>query len=136
MKIELAKESVDVGIAVRDADAALRFYRDTLGFAPVAEVPGPTGGVFHLLACGQSLVKLATYPAEPPAARSPGEELFDATGIRYWTVSVSNLDEISAALRAGGYALLRDCYEIAPGTRVTIARDPDGNAVEFIERRG
>ena len=33
-------------------------------------------------------------------------------------------------------ALLRDCYEVAPGTRVTIARDPDGNAVEFIERRG
>jgi len=102
----------------------------------VAEVPAPTGGVVHILACGQSLIKLATFPAEPPSARSPGDELFDATGIRYWTVSVSNLDEISAALREGGYALLRDCYEVASGTRVTIARDPDGNAVEFIERRG
>ena len=32
MGMQLAKDSIDLGIVVRDADAALRFYRDTLGF--------------------------------------------------------------------------------------------------------
>ena len=31
MSIELAKDSIDIGIVVRDGDAAMKFYRDTLG---------------------------------------------------------------------------------------------------------
>ena len=31
MGVELTKDSVDVGIVVKDAEASLKFYRDTLG---------------------------------------------------------------------------------------------------------
>ncbi len=30
MSIELVKDSIDIGIVVRDGDAAMKFYRDTL----------------------------------------------------------------------------------------------------------
>ena len=31
MGVQLTKDSIDLGIVVRDAEAALKFYRDTLG---------------------------------------------------------------------------------------------------------
>ena len=32
MGLELTKNSIDLGIVTQDAEAALKFYRDTLGF--------------------------------------------------------------------------------------------------------
>ncbi len=32
MTVETVKDAGDIGIMVRDGDAALKFYRDTLGF--------------------------------------------------------------------------------------------------------
>lgn len=37
--VQLAKDSIDLGIVVRDKDAALRFYRDTLGLPQIGEQP-------------------------------------------------------------------------------------------------
>lgn len=36
MTVQLTKDSIDLGIVVRDAEASLAFYRDTLGFTPAA----------------------------------------------------------------------------------------------------
>ena len=53
MTVQLRKAAIDLGIAVRDGDAMLRFYRDVLGFAQTAEFPAPRGGRVHMLACEQ-----------------------------------------------------------------------------------
>ena len=37
MDLQLTKDSIDLGIVVRDIDAALAFYRDVLGFEPAGE---------------------------------------------------------------------------------------------------
>ena len=48
MSIELGKDSIDIGIVVKDAQTALKFYRDTLGFEHVADTP-VAGGTMHRL---------------------------------------------------------------------------------------
>ena len=37
MDLQLTKDSIDLGIVVRDIDAALAFYRDVLGFEPAGD---------------------------------------------------------------------------------------------------
>ena len=98
MTIKLNKDSIDIGIVVRDADAALKFYRDTLGFEDTGSMPMLGGGTMYRLLCGSTLVKLVAPDKELPAAAPPGG-ITGAYGYRYWTISVPNLDELTAHVR-------------------------------------
>ncbi|MEE8337168.1 MAG: VOC family protein [Dehalococcoidia bacterium] len=132
MGVELTKDSIDLGIIVRDGEAALKFYRDTLGFEHIADTPMGGGGTMHRLMCGTSLIKVIEYEQTPEAAAAPGG-LTGASGYRYWTMSVSNLDELAEACKAGGYNVTVEPREIRPGVRIAMVEDPDGNWVEFLE---
>jgi catechol 2,3-dioxygenase-like lactoylglutathione lyase family enzyme len=131
MTIELTKDSVDLGIIVSDADAALRFYRDTLGLAMVGQDPVAFGGTMYRLMCGSSMIKLLHLDKEPPAKAPPGG-IPGGFGYRYWTISVSNLEEITAAVEAAGYKIAVPVREIRPGVSISMVEDPDGNWVEFL----
>jgi catechol 2,3-dioxygenase-like lactoylglutathione lyase family enzyme len=130
--VQLTKSAIDLGIVVTDGAAALKFYRDTLGFRHEADTPFPGGGTMHRLWCGDSLIKVVVPPA-PPAARAAPGGIPAATGYRYWTISVSNLNEITDACRTGGYKVVVDPREIRPGISISIVEDPDGNWVEFLQ---
>ena len=39
MTVQLTKDSIDLGIHVKDPEKSLAFYRDTLGFELVGEMP-------------------------------------------------------------------------------------------------
>ncbi len=56
-----------------------------------------------------------------------------ASGYRYWTISVSNLDELAQACEAAGYKIAVSPREIRPGIKITMIEDPDGNWVELLE---
>jgi catechol 2,3-dioxygenase-like lactoylglutathione lyase family enzyme len=132
MSVALAKDSIDLGIVVRDGDAALRFYRDTLGLPLSASTPLGGGSVMHRLMCGTTMVKLVV-PAEVPAAANPPGGIPTASGLRYWTISVSNLDQVLADAESAGYKVAWKAREIRPGVRVGMVEDPDGNWVELLE---
>jgi catechol 2,3-dioxygenase-like lactoylglutathione lyase family enzyme len=131
MTVELTKDSIDLGIVVRDAGKALEFYRDTLGFVDQGEMPVP-GGKMHRLLCGKSLIKLVAFKQTPEARPAPGG-LIGASGYRYWTVSVSNLDRVVQKCEAKGYRIPMTAREIRPGIRIAMIEDPDGNWVELLE---
>lgn len=131
MAIEVTKDSIDIGIIVRDSEAALKFYRDTLGFEHVADTPGG-GGTMHRLMCGTTMVKLVS-PDELPAASNPPGGLAGASGIRYWTISVPDLDALTGTCREAGYTIPVEPREIRPGVRISMIEDPDGNWVELLE---
>lgn len=132
MGVALTKEAIDLGIIVRDGEQALKFYRDTLGFTHEGDMPFPGGGTMHRLWCGKSLIKVS-QPDPAPEAGAPGGGLVGATGYRYWTISVSNLDEVVEACRAGGYPIRVEPREIRPGISIAIVEDPEGNWVELLQ---
>lgn len=133
MSIAVTKESIDIGIVVRDGDAALAFYRDTLGLEESGSMPMPGGGgTMHRLRCGTTVVKIVVPEAELPAQAPPGG-IQGAYGYRYWTISVADLDDITTRCGDAGYPVVVAPREIRPGVRISIVTDPDGNWVEFLQ---
>lgn len=133
MTVKLAKSAIDLGIIIRDSERSLAFYRDLLGFEHVADVPMPLGGggTMHRLNCGDTLVKLVKYDQVPERDGSGG--ITAATGLRYFTMIVSNLAEIMAELEAAGVPVAVPITEVRPGVTIGMVEDPDGNWVEFVE---
>ncbi len=134
MGVQLAKDAIDLGIVIRDSEASLKFYRDTLGFEHVADVPMPLGGggTMHRLNCGNTLVKLVKFDNVPEASNPPGG-LVGGTGYRYFTMIVSNLDEIMSTCETAGYKVVISKREARPGVTIGMVEDPDGNWVEFVQ---
>ena len=133
MTLATTGAGIDLGIVVTDAEAALAFYRDALGLEVVGSNPLPGGGgAMHRLRCGASTLKIVA-PDAPPAGQAPAGDLFAATGLRYLTISVTNLDEAVAALAAAGHPVFRAPVDITPNARIAIVDDPFGNHVEFLQ---
>ncbi len=132
MGIELGKDSIDLGIVVKDKDAALKFYRDTLGFDFQEESDMGGGMLMQRLLCGTSLIKLVSF-AETPAVANPVGGINTATGYRYWTITVTNLNELAAECKPAGYNDAMEPREIRPGVSIAMVEDPDGNWVEFLQ---
>jgi catechol 2,3-dioxygenase-like lactoylglutathione lyase family enzyme len=131
MGVKLTKDSIDLGIVVSDGEKALAFYRDTLGFEHVGDMPMGGGSTMHRLMCGTSLIKVISG-SNPPAKAAPGG-IQGGFGYRYWTISVSNINEVVAACEAGGYKVAVGVREFRPGVIIAIVEDPDGNWVEFLQ---
>lgn len=132
MAIELTKQGIDLGIVTTNGDAALAFYRDTLGFRQEPDTPFPGGGTMHRLWCGDSLIKIVVPDKAPPAEAARGGPA-GATGYRYWTISVSNLNELVEDCRTRGYRIRVEPREVRPGVTIAMVEDPDGNWVEFLQ---
>ena len=96
MRAELTIPALDLGVVTADAERALAFYRDTLGLVPDGELPFPGLGVLHRLRCGHSTVKLLALE-RPPEARAARGGFSAATGFRYCSLHVANLDAVGVA---------------------------------------
>lgn len=132
MTLEVTKDAIDIGIVVRDAEASLAFYRDTLGLEDTGSMPMPGGGgTMHRLRCGTTIVKLVAFDAELPASAPPGG-IMGAYGYRYWTISVADLDGVTARCADAGYRVTVPPREARPGVRISMIADPDGNWVELL----
>ena len=133
MGVKLSKDSIDLGIVVSDGAKALAFYRDVLGFRHVGDMPMPGGGgTMHRLMCGKSMIKVVV-PGKELDTKAPGGGIQGAYGYRYWTISVTNLDELAKAVGDAGYHILTPPRELRPGIRIAMIEDPDGNWVELLE---
>src|SRR5690349_11029653 len=133
MPVQLSKDSIDLGIVVQDIDAALAFYRDTLGFTPAGDNPVPGAGHMWRLMCGSSMIKLLRFE-RAPNGHAPSGAIGTSTGYRYWTISVSNLEAIVQDCEAAGYKVAVPVTEAMPGVTIAIVEDPEGNSVEFLRR--
>jgi len=127
----VTEQRVDLGIVVRDSAASLRFYRDTLGLEHLDDLEFPHA-VMHRLRWGTSLVKLTRPHALPSAANPPGG-MRTATGLRYCTLTVADIDTVLARCAAAGYSVTVPRTEVRPGVVVGFVEDPDGNWIEFLQ---
>ncbi len=131
MTVDLKKSAVDLGIITTSPEPMLAFYRDLLGFRFEGSLDMPGGTTMHRLWCGESLIKILQHE-KPPKAEAPPGGINGATGYRYFTISVNNLEEITLACEAAGHKIRVPVTEIRPGVKISIVEDPDGNWVEFL----
>jgi catechol 2,3-dioxygenase-like lactoylglutathione lyase family enzyme len=120
---DVTDKGIDIGVCIGDSQTALRFYRDTIGLEHVTDLELPQA-TMHRLRWGTSLVKLIR-PHEPPTAPNQTGGLV-ATGIRYFTLTVQDLDATMARCEAGGYTTVSPAQEFRPGIRHAVVEDPEG----------
>lgn len=134
MGVELSRTAVDLGVVIRDSKRSLAFYRDLLGFTHEGDMQMPVGGggTMHRLRCGDSLIKLVKFDAVPEDS-APGGGIEAATGYRYLTLHVTNLEDLVGSCRDAGVKVSVPPTEIRAGVRIAMVRDPDGNLVEFVQ---
>jgi catechol 2,3-dioxygenase-like lactoylglutathione lyase family enzyme len=131
MAVQLTKDGIDLGIVVSDIDKALVFYRDFLGLPYERSMPMSKTTTLHFLKAGSTSIKLWEL-SEPPGASGTTWPLDAQLGMRYITLSVSNLDEIVEG--AGeGVKVIMGATELMPGVKIAMLADPDGNAVELLQ---
>ncbi len=132
MVVNVMKDSIDIGLVTGNIEAMTTFYRDTLGLPQEAILDMPGGTTMTRLICGTTIVKLLSHSQTPEAANPPGG-ISGATGIRYFTITVDNLEEITKACEVAGYKIAVSPREIRPGITISMIEDPDGNWVELLQ---
>ena len=132
MTVQLTQNHVEVGMTVADIAASLAFYRDTLGFTAVAEVPLEWGGTLHILRMGDAVVKLADNH-DTPTTRHPAGGATGATGTRWITLWVADVADVLAQCEAAGRPIPVPLNENYPGIKFGMVEDPDGTWIEFVE---
>ncbi len=126
-----AKNSLDLGVIARDIKASLHFYQKLLGLEFVGTTP-LWFGTMHRLRFGESDFKLIE-PKEVPPVGAMGLE--NQLGFRYVTFVIENLSEVCDDLKKNGIEFTVPEREFRPGVRIAMVKDPDGNIVEFVERK-
>lgn len=126
-----AKNSLDLGVIARDIKASLNFYQNLLGLEFVGTTP-LWFGTMHRLRFGESDFKLIEPKEVPPVGAVGLENLL---GFRYVTFVIENLSELCHELKENGIEFTVPEREFRPGVRIAMVKDPDGNIVEFVERK-
>lgn len=133
MSANISKQGIDLGIVTSKPAEALKFYRDTVGLPYMEELAMPGGMTMHRLKAGDSVIKIVSM-AKAPAAVAPPGGIQGATGYRYWTITVTNLNELAKRCADAGYKVPISPREIRPGVAIAMVEDPDGNWVEFLQQ--
>jgi len=111
-------------VIVADTEVSLRFYRDILGLQQVHRPDmGFPGAWFQL---GEQQVHIMELNNPDPITGRPVHGGRD----RHFALTVSELEPVRATLENSGIAFTLSIS----GRKALFCRDPDGNAVEIIER--
>ena len=128
----ITKPGIDLGIVTTNGDAMLEFYRDVVGLEFEATLALEAIGIARMdrLLCNDSVLKLVTLTSDVPAGPAGG--MTACTGLRYFTVSVDDVEAAVAGCAAAGAPVVWPATESRPGVTIGMVEDPDGNWVEFI----
>ena len=126
-----------VGVAVRDLDAAIAFYRDTYGMSLLHEETNEDQGVREAMmgvgASGSCIQLLAPISPESTIAKFLDRS---GPGIQQIAYRVEDLDAVSATLRERGMRLLFDAPRRGTAdSRMNFIhpKDAGGILVELVE---
>jgi len=131
MTLKLTQDAVDLGFIVSDPGPMVAFYRDVLGMEYICEQPVGPGGTMHRLLCGKSEIKLQV-PNVPIEAKTP-KGVRAQTGLRYFTIRVSNLEELVRRCEAAGCEFHVPLKEFRSGSWYAQVYDPEGNVVALTQ---
>lgn len=119
------KEILHVGLLVKNTAHSLEFYQGVLGLEIDSTRPdlGYPGAWVRV---GRQHIHLMELPSPDPAMGRPAHGGRD----RHLALAVSDIDELRRVLNAAGivYTLSKS------GRKALFCRDPDSNALEFVEQ--
>jgi len=113
-----------VSLLVADTNRALAFYRGVLGL-PVDPARPDLGYPGAWLRVGALQIHLLELPNPDPLEGRPAHGGRD----RHLALTVADIGPLQAALEAAGVSFTRS----RSGRRALFCRDPDQNALEFVE---
>jgi catechol 2,3-dioxygenase-like lactoylglutathione lyase family enzyme len=127
--VELSKPELDVGIATRNSEAALAFYRDVIGFEPLSPLAMGETGTMNRVRFGGHVLKLYDFRAKPEACEGGTDK---AIGMRLLAFLFDDLEPVLARLDERKLPYRR--LELGEGSalKVAFASDADGNALELV----
>jgi glyoxylase I family protein len=111
-------------LLVQDTDRSIEFYRDVLGLQVDYRRPD-LGFPGAWLNVGEQQIHLLELPNPDPVKGRPDHGGRD----RHTAMQVTNIEELQNRLEAAGIAFTRS----KSGRKAIFTRDPDGNALEFVE---
>jgi catechol 2,3-dioxygenase-like lactoylglutathione lyase family enzyme len=121
--------TVQVRYIVTDVDAAVKFYRDRLGFTEVMH-PAPA---FALLTRGDLRLALsAPNPSAGGGQAMPDGRVQEPGGWNRFAIEVEDLEATVAKLRQAG-AKFRNDVVVGVGGKQILLEDPSGNPVELFQ---
>ena len=110
----------------RDADAAMRWLEETLGFERREEHRSADGNVVHAeLALGDAIVMMGTAGV----GREPFRSLPAGGTLVY--CSLDEVDALYERAKAAGAEIAMELHETEYGSRDFTVRDPEGNLWAF-----
>jgi len=134
-----------VGIVVRDLGAALKFYRDILGFREARTMREEGGFLDAILGMTRASVRTVKLQGasggqiELLSFRAPNVEIGASPGLTrsgptHIAVTVDDVDALYAKLTGAGFECTTQPL-VSPdgGAKVTFCRDPDGTYVELVQ---
>jgi catechol 2,3-dioxygenase-like lactoylglutathione lyase family enzyme len=126
-------EHLQIGLTVADLERTKAFYGDVMGFIAERPLRIPTGDVSvrYGFKCPQTVVKYWQLPQGLPRQTGP---VTAQAGFRYFTFSVKDVDAVHEALSAKGVEIASPPRDIGVA-KVMFAADPDGNWIEFAQRK-
>ena len=120
----MIKTIAHVSVLVSDTDRALVFYRDVLGLSVDPSRPdlGYPGAWLNV---GEQQIHLLELPTPDPVQGRPEHGGRD----RHTAFNISDIESLIGLLEKNGIVYTRS----RSGRNALFCRDPDGNALEFIE---
>jgi catechol 2,3-dioxygenase-like lactoylglutathione lyase family enzyme len=119
---------VSVRYITQDADAAVDFYRERLGF-DVEMHPGPG---FAVLSRGNLRLLLNRPGAGGAGQAMPDGRLPEPGGWNRFQIDVSDLEREVERLRAAGASFRNDIVTGGGGSQILL-EDPSGNLIELFQ---
>jgi predicted enzyme related to lactoylglutathione lyase len=118
---------------VRDLDAVTPFYRDGLGLVHVRDAVLPHG-TQRRFACGGGVLKLL-QPKQAPTGSNPPGHKDSATGLRWFTLRVSGIEQVIERCVALGGRVVQPLADWGTAM-IVLVEDPAGSCwIELAERK-
>lgn len=122
-----------VNLYTRDIGAGIRFYRDLLGLRETFRTPREGTPEHVEFAAGGFVIGLGTVEAAKRVHGVDGRPGAPAMAVVLWT---DDVDTTFAGLAAAGVEAVREPHDTGNDNRNALVKDPDGNLVELVAKRG
>lgn len=114
-----------IHILTSNEEQAIRWFADVLG-AEIVQTPARTEARF-----GALRIFFQQISADDKIGPAPAHQ---HRGLDHFALSVKDVDDVAAALKAKGVTFTKGPVTPRPGVRVCFIEGPDGVSIELLER--